>query len=67
MGRDLIDLSHAAAVFDGLNTQRVVDLFTKYLEASDKHLIPDHWSWLRQRQRATRTEVTENAVVMYRP
>lgn len=33
-GRDLVDLSHAVDVFYGLNTQRTVDLFKAYLEAS---------------------------------
>jgi predicted nucleotidyltransferase component of viral defense system len=37
-GRDLIDLSHAMAVFDGLDAQRVVDLFKKYLEAGGQSI-----------------------------
>lgn len=30
-GRDLFDLAHAIAVFDGLDTYRVVDMFQRYL------------------------------------
>jgi predicted nucleotidyltransferase component of viral defense system len=34
-GRDLIDLSHAMAVFEGLDVQKVVDLFGRYLAATE--------------------------------
>lgn len=34
-GRDLIDLSHALATFEALDVQKVVDLFGRYLAASD--------------------------------
>ncbi len=34
-GRDLIDLSHALKVFDALDVQRVVDLFGRYLSATE--------------------------------
>lgn len=34
-GRDLIDLSHALTVFGGLDVQKVVDLFGRYLAATD--------------------------------
>jgi hypothetical protein len=33
-GRDVVDLSHAHAVFSGLDHVRVITLFGKYLEAS---------------------------------
>lgn len=34
-GRDLIDLSHALAVFDGLDPATVIELFLRYLEAGE--------------------------------
>src|SRR6185436_14661810 len=33
-GRDLIDLSHSLAIFETLNTKRLVELFGKYLRLS---------------------------------
>lgn len=38
-GRDLFDLSHALAVFEQLNTTRMIDFFLRYLE-KDKINIP---------------------------
>lgn len=34
-GRDMIDLSHALTEFDGLNKDRLVELFGRYLEISE--------------------------------
>lgn len=34
-GRDLIDLSHALAIFDALDAQKIVDLFGCYLAAAE--------------------------------
>ncbi|AGY58010.1 nucleotidyl transferase AbiEii/AbiGii toxin family protein [Gloeobacter kilaueensis] len=34
-GRDLIDLSHALAIFEALDVQKVVDLFGRYLMATE--------------------------------
>jgi len=37
-GRDLFDLAHAIAVFDGLDTLRLVDIFQRYMAAQELSL-----------------------------